>query len=59
MKKTLMVSVLAAASASSFAVVPGGDSCGWGNMLFEGQSGLPIHVVASITIAPRVIIRLA
>jgi len=49
MKKTLMASVLAAASASSFAVVPGGDSCGWGNMLFEGQSGLPIHVVASIT----------
>ncbi|MAY35516.1 MAG: hypothetical protein CMN84_05370 [Spongiibacteraceae bacterium] len=49
MKKILMASVLATASASSFAVVPGGDSCGWGNMLFEGQSGLPIHVVASIT----------
>lgn len=49
MKKILMASLLAAASASSFAVVPGGDSCGWGNMLFEGKSGLPIHVVASIT----------
>lgn len=49
MKKMLMASILAGASASSFAVVPGGDSCGWGNMLFEGQSGLPIHVVASIT----------
>lgn len=49
MKKILMASVLATASASSFAVAPGGDSCGWGNMLFEGQSGLPIHVVASIT----------
>ncbi len=49
MKKLLMASVLATASAASFAVVPGGDSCGWGNMLFEGQSGLPIHVVASIT----------
>ena len=49
MKKILMASVLATASASSFAVVPGGDSCGWGNMLFEGQSGLPIHIVASTT----------
>lgn len=49
MKKILMASVMAAASTSSFAVTPGGDSCGWGNMLFEGQSGLPIHVVASIT----------
>ncbi|MBB3048553.1 hypothetical protein FHR99_002827 [Litorivivens lipolytica] len=49
MKKILMASVLATASASSFAVVPGGDSCGWGNMLFEGKSGLPVHVVASIT----------
>ena len=49
MKKMLMASILAGASASSFAGVPGGDSCGWGNMLFEGQSGLPIHVVASIT----------
>lgn len=49
MKKIIMASVLATASVSSFAVVPGGDSCGWGNMLFEGQSGLPIHVVASIT----------
>lgn len=49
MRKILMASVLATASASSFAVVPGGDSCGWGNMLFEGQSGLPIHVIASVT----------
>lgn len=49
MKRTLAGMILAAASASSFAVAPGGDSCGWGNMLFEGQSGLPAHLVASIT----------
>ena len=38
-----------AASFSASAVVPGGDNCGWGNMLFKGQSGLPIHIVASTT----------
>lgn len=49
MKRTLVGMVFAAASVSSFAVAPGGDNCGWGNMLFEGQSGLPAHIVASIT----------
>ncbi len=49
MKKLLLASVLVSASASSFAVAPGGPGCGWGNMLFAGQSGLPSHIVASIT----------
>tara|TARA_R110000868_G_scaffold17258_2_gene76034 strand:- start:37613 stop:38044 length:432 start_codon:yes stop_codon:yes gene_type:complete len=31
------------------AEAPGGPNCGWGNMLFDGQSGLPSHIVASIT----------
>ncbi|WP_344795121.1 DUF3015 domain-containing protein [Litoribacillus peritrichatus] len=49
MKRSLLAAGLLAASFSASAVVPGGDSCGWGNMLFEGQSGLPMHVVASTT----------
>lgn len=49
MKKLLLASVLAGASTASFAVSPGGPDCGWGNMLFAGQSGLPSHIVASIT----------
>lgn len=36
-------------SISASAVAPGGPDCGWGNMLFEGQAGLPSHVVASLT----------
>lgn len=47
--RILVGTVLLSASMSSFAVAPGGDDCGWGNMLFEGQSGLPSHVIASIT----------
>lgn len=49
MKRILLGTVLAAASINAFAAAPGGPSCGWGNMLFEGQSGLPSHLVASIT----------
>lgn len=41
--------LLLGASMSASAVAPGGPDCGWGNMLFEGQAGLPSHVVASIT----------
>ena len=35
----------------SFATVadPDKHGCGWGSMLFEGKSGLPVYVVASIT----------
>lgn len=49
MKRVLLAASLMAASLSASAVVPGGDSCGWGNMFFEGQSGLPIHIIASTT----------
>jgi hypothetical protein len=48
MKKVLMAAVLLGASTPVFATAPGGPGCGWGNMLFEGQSGLPIHLVATI-----------
>ncbi|MGP3789931.1 DUF3015 domain-containing protein [Pseudomonas sp. B392_1p] len=49
MKRILLGTLIAAASLNAFAEAPGGPNCGWGNMLFEGQSGLPSHVVASIT----------
>jgi len=49
MKKLLLASAVMAFSSASFAVAPGGPNCGWGNMLFAGQSGLPSHLVASST----------
>ncbi len=49
MKRILLGSLLSIASLSAFAAAPGGPSCGWGNMLFEGQSGLPSHMVALTT----------
>ena len=49
MKKIVLSSILLISSSSAFAVVPGGPDCGWGNMLFEGESGLPSHVLASTT----------
>jgi len=49
MKRILLGSLLAAATFNAFAEAPGGPGCGWGNMLFEGQRGLPSHLVASIT----------
>ncbi len=47
-KTALCAAVLLGASSSAFAVAPGGPNCGWGNMLFEGSSGLPMHILASI-----------
>lgn len=46
MKKLMAGTILMAAASSSFAVAPGGPNCGWGNMLFEGDSG-PVHFLAS------------
>lgn len=48
MKKTLMAAALVAFSAGAQANAPGGPGCGWGNLLFEGQSGLPMHLLASL-----------
>lgn len=48
MKKLMTGAILMAASSSVFAVAPGGPDCGWGNMLFEGDSG-PVHFVATTT----------
>ena len=49
MKRILIGSLLALTSAAAFAEAPGGPSCGWGNMLFKGHSGMPSHFVASTT----------
>lgn len=49
MKKIIAGLALLTASSSVMAEAPGGPNCGWGNMLFEGQSGLGPHLVATIT----------
>lgn len=49
MKKTIIGIALLATSSSVFAVAPGGPNCGWGNMLFEGDSGIGSHFLASST----------
>lgn len=48
MKKLLIASAMLV-STSALADAPGSQTCGWGNMLFEGQSGLPSHVLAMTT----------
>ena len=48
MKKTLIAAAMLGASTSAMAVAPGGPGCGWGNMLFEGQSGMPMHLLATL-----------
>lgn len=48
-KKSLASAVLLTVSSASFAVAPGGPNCGWGNMLFEGESGHAKHILASTT----------
>ena len=42
--KGLMVAVLASMSLGAHAAAAGGNGCGWGNMLFEGQSGMAPHL---------------
>ncbi|ROO31368.1 DUF3015 domain-containing protein [Salinisphaera orenii] len=48
MKKIIIGAVLLGSSMSASAVAPGGPGCGWGNLLFEGSSGLPAHLLATI-----------
>ena len=49
MKKCITSIILLTASSTAFAVAPGGPDCGWGNMVFDGSSGLGNHVFASTT----------
>jgi len=49
MKKYITSIILLTASSTAFAEAPGGPNCGWGNMLFDGTSGLGNHIFASTT----------
>lgn len=49
MKKLVAGAVLLLASSAAFAEAPGGPNCGWGNMLFQGESGMVYHFLASTT----------
>ncbi|ORE89103.1 hypothetical protein ATO7_04470 [Oceanococcus atlanticus] len=49
MKKLITGAVLLGAASTASAVAPGGPNCGWGNMLFAGQSGIVYHFLASTT----------
>lgn len=49
MRKGLLFLVLLGAGTTAGAVAPGGGGCGWGNMLFEGESGVAPHVLAATT----------
>ncbi|VAW65638.1 FIG00953225: hypothetical protein [hydrothermal vent metagenome] len=49
MKKLIIGSALLLASSGAYAVAPGGPGCGWGNLLFDGQSGIVPHFAASTT----------
>jgi len=48
-RKMAGVIALAALPSLAFAEAPGGPDCGWGNMLFKGESGLGSHMIASTT----------
>lgn len=49
MKKTILAAMIFGTSMTAQADAPGGPGCGWGNMLFEGQNGLVIHMLAITT----------
>ncbi|MBM7061492.1 DUF3015 domain-containing protein [Pseudomonas sp. UL073] len=49
LSKGLMIGALSLASVAAQAAQAGGGGCGWGNMLFEGQSGLFPHLIATTT----------
>lgn len=49
MKRIIGSALLIAVSSSAHAVAPGGGGCGWGNLLFDGQSGPAPHVLAVTT----------
>lgn len=49
MNKLFAGAVLLLSSTAALAEAPGGPNCGWGNMLFEGQSGIAPHFLATTT----------
>ena len=49
MKKFFVAIALSALSTSAFADAAGGNGCGWGQLLFDGQSGAASHVLGLTT----------
>ncbi len=49
LSKALFAGLLSVASVAAHADAAGGNGCGWGNMLFEGQRGLAPHILATTT----------
>jgi hypothetical protein len=49
MKRTFLGLILATSSITALAGAAGGTGCGWGQILFDGQSGTPSHVLAMTT----------
>lgn len=47
--KGLLLGALTMASAGAFADAAGGNGCGWGNMVFDGQRGFVPHFLATTT----------
>ena len=47
--KGLIFGLMSMASVAAYADAAGGNGCGWGNMLFEGQRGLIPHLLATTT----------
>lgn len=48
-KEVLLAAALTLGSGSAMAEAPGGPGCGWGNLLFDGQSGMGPHFGATTT----------
>ena len=49
MKKLFVAIGLSVLSTSAFAQASGGNGCGWGNLLFDGQSGAASHILGLTT----------
>lgn len=47
--KAVLLGLLSTAAISAQAAQAGGGGCGWGNMLFDGKSGLGPHLLATTT----------
>ncbi|OBY23393.1 DUF3015 domain-containing protein [Pseudomonas aeruginosa] len=49
LSKGLVLGLLSLGSMTAHADAAGGNGCGWGNMVFEGQRGLFPHLLATTT----------
>ena len=49
MKRMIFAVVLSLSASTAFAEAAGGNGCGWGNLLFKGQSGAAAHILGITT----------